>query len=117
MVGDTPDDIVSAVAAGCVGIGVLTPEEHAKNVLKVSEADIGMEAPMREAGAVEVQVPGLAGLLEWFPAPAVAGAGATTSTSGGRIGKVARATKETSISCEVCSESQKESMTPSLIWP
>lgn len=105
MVGDTPDDIVSAIAAGCVGVGVLTPEEHAKNVLEVSEADMGMEAPMRKAGAVEVQVPGLAGLLEWFPAPVVAAGAVATSTSGGRIGKVARATKETSISCEVCSES------------
>ena len=106
MVGDTPDDIVSALAAGCVGVGVLTPEEHAMNVLKVIE-DNRMEAPMRAAGVAEVQVPGLAGLLEWFPAPANGGADAsasTSSTSGHRIGKVARATKETSISCEVGKE-------------
>lgn len=74
MVGDTPDDVASARAAGCVGIGVLTPEEHAKAVLGVATPEgSGMAAPMLAAGAAEVQPPGLAGLLDWFP-PAALGA-------------------------------------------
>lgn len=69
MVGDTPDDVVSALLAGCVGVGVLTPEEHAKDVLGLADGAHGMAVPMVAAGAAEVQPPGLAGLLDWFPPP------------------------------------------------
>ena len=52
MIGDTPDDIRSAVAAGAVGIGVLTPEEHARAVLGVDPSAVGMRESLAAAGAV-----------------------------------------------------------------
>ena len=113
MVGDTPDDIVAAVKAGAVGVGVLTPEEYARKTLSADGAvqAKGMEAPMLKAGAAVVMEPGFAKLLDMFP-PADAGESERPSKrartdggggggGGGRVGVVSRATKETSISAEV----------------
>jgi phosphoglycolate phosphatase-like HAD superfamily hydrolase len=68
MVGDTPDDIRSALAAGCRAIGVSTPEaaaaaakdgkEHHENLLSTS---------LKECGAEVVLEPGLVGLLDYLP--------------------------------------------------
>ena len=107
MVGDTPDDIVAAVKAGAVGVGVLTPEEYARKTLSADGAvqTKGMEAPMLKAGAAVVMEPGFAKLLDMFP-PTDAGGSERPSKrartdGGGRVGVVSRATKETSISAEV----------------
>ena len=107
MVGDTPDDIVAAVKAGAVGVGVLTPEEYARKTLSADGAvqAKGMEAPMLKAGAAVVMEPGFAKLLDMFP-PTDAGGSERPSKrartdGGGRVGVVSRATKETSISAEV----------------
>ena len=67
--GDTPDDIVAAVRAGAVGVGVLTPEEYARKTLSADGGvqAKGMEGPMLKAGARCVMDPGFAGLLDMFP--------------------------------------------------
>ncbi len=68
MVGDTPDDVRSALAAGCRAIGVSTPEaaaaaaqdgkEHHENLLSNS---------LKECGAEVVLEPGFVGLLDYLP--------------------------------------------------
>lgn len=68
MVGDTPDDVRSALAAGCRAIGVTTPEaaaaasqdgkEHHENLLSIA---------LKECGAEVVLEPGLVELLDYLP--------------------------------------------------
>lgn len=42
QIGDTPDDVRAAVAAGSVPIGVLTPEEEAKTTLNGEIRRVGI---------------------------------------------------------------------------
>lgn len=59
MIGDTPDDVRAAVAAGCVAWGVLTPEEDAKITLGYSSPAEGMSASIMAAGAVGIMKAGI----------------------------------------------------------
>lgn len=67
MVGDTPDDIRSAIACGCRGVGVTTPESlvvskeegRAHDTCKLSVA-------MKECGADIVLEPGFEKLVDMF---------------------------------------------------
>lgn len=67
LIGDTPDDIRSAVAAGCSGVGVTTPEAMSA---EESKGNAHTEAPlsraMMECGADMVLLPGFAELLDYF---------------------------------------------------
>mmetsp|Transcript_2199 Transcript_2199/g.2538 ORF Transcript_2199/g.2538 Transcript_2199/m.2538 type:complete len:279 (-) Transcript_2199:138-974(-) len=64
MVGDTPDDIRAAVAAGCRGIGVVTPENaiKAKEEGRAFDSDIICQA-MKECGASVILEAGFEALL------------------------------------------------------
>ena len=100
LVGDTPDDIRAAVAAGGVGLGVATPHDAAKMLLGTGGGE--MTAAMLACGAATVLEPGLARLLDLFPTPstdvaAVPPPPPATSGPRRRVGKVSRVTKETSI--------------------
>ena len=70
MVGDTPDDIRSAVACGCRGVGVVTPESAA-----VAEKEgrsyetCKMSTSMKECGADTVLEPGFEKLIGMFAEP------------------------------------------------
>lgn len=68
MVGDTPDDIRAAVAAGCTGVGVALPEavEACRRQGKPHDAT-QLAIAMKECGAVVVMEPGFAKLVELFP--------------------------------------------------
>jgi hypothetical protein len=68
MVGDTPDDIRAAVAAGCTGVGVALPEavEVCKGQGK-SHDETQLALAMKGCGAVVVLEPGFAKLVEIFP--------------------------------------------------
>lgn len=71
MVGDTPDDIRSAVAAGCKGVGVATPE----GALASESQGLGYDGgklcvAMKECGAACVLKPGFEDLLDAFPVKA-----------------------------------------------
>lgn len=65
LVGDTPDDIRAAVAAGCSGVGVVTPECFA-----AATTTSFLESPicqaMLQAGAACVLEPGFEDLVEMF---------------------------------------------------
>jgi phosphoglycolate phosphatase-like HAD superfamily hydrolase len=68
LVGDTPDDIRSALAAGCRGVGVATPEaveEQAKNGQSYDTTKLCVA--MKECGADIIMAPGLAALIDNFP--------------------------------------------------
>jgi HAD superfamily hydrolase (TIGR01548 family) len=68
LVGDTPDDIRAAVAAGCSGVGVATPEaaeEQIRNGKTVDSAKLCMA--MKECGADSILSPGFAELVDQFP--------------------------------------------------
>lgn len=106
MVGDTPDDMRAACAAGVRACGVLTPDSSAESMKSV-------EAALYSAGASKVLAPGFVDLLEVFQSvsatavsscavprsPAAMGSG--LKTSGSRQGTVERKTKETSIQVTV----------------
>ncbi len=67
MVGDTPDDIRAAIACGCRGIGVATPE----NVKKQSEEGkahdtCALSVAMKECGADIVMEPGFEAMIDLF---------------------------------------------------
>lgn len=95
MIGDTPDDIRSGVAAGCgASYGVFTPEEDAKLVLGMLDMAKSMSPVLLSAGATSVLRVGMLGLLDIVVAPE----GRGSVTGGARRGHVARSTKETSIS-------------------
>jgi imidazoleglycerol-phosphate dehydratase len=98
LIGDTPDDIRAAVAAGAVGWGVLTPEEDAKLTLGVIAPAQSMHNSIMSSGAAGVMKVGLGALLDIVPLSGGSGSG---SGSGRRVGTVSRATKETSISATV----------------
>jgi HAD superfamily hydrolase (TIGR01548 family) len=57
LVGDTPDDIRAAVAAGCTGVGVVTPD---------GTVDSPLVDAMKSVGAVLILSPGLAELVAHF---------------------------------------------------
>ena len=68
LVGDTPDDIRAAVAAGCSGIGVPTPEgaeEQAK--LGMTYDSTKLCRAMKECGADCILQAGFAELVDKFP--------------------------------------------------
>jgi HAD superfamily hydrolase (TIGR01548 family) len=68
MVGDTPDDIRSAIAAGCRGIGVSTLEGAAQAAEEGNNHDAALlSVAMKECGACVVLEPGFAALLDFFP--------------------------------------------------
>ena len=69
MIGDTPDDVRAAVAAGAVGIGVLTPHDAA-NALLSGTAETDMFKALMGCGAAGVLEPGLAQLLDLVPTTA-----------------------------------------------
>ena len=70
MVGDTPDDIKSAVAAGAIGIGVLLPDDHSKVTLgQTSLSELAMVQGMKSSGVHTILSPGMAGLLNLIPRP------------------------------------------------
>ena len=75
LVGDTPDDIRAAVAAGCRAVGVLTPEGMAAapqttttDQLRAAVLDAASPicVAMTEAGADVILEPGFAALVEMF---------------------------------------------------
>lgn len=102
MVGDTPDDINSAVAAGGYGLGVLTPEGQAKVVMNPSAPPSALVQAMLAAGSLKIMAPGLGELLDFVPPrPVPAPAPALAAGTGRREATVARATKETSIEATI----------------
>ncbi len=106
MLGDTPDDVRAGKQAGARAYGVITPEEEAEVLLGISTVDSGMTSSLLNSGADGILRAGLAQLLEIIPRP-VHHHSTATSLSGvvpltkGRIGKVERKTKETTITVEV----------------
>jgi len=99
MIGDTPDDIRSAVGAGAFGYGVLTPEEEAKLTLGIINSSQTMTESLFSVGAIGVMKAGLGEMLNFIPP--INGVGNSLVGTGGRIGSVSRSTKETQISCTV----------------
>jgi len=70
MVGDTPDDIRSAIACGCRGVGVATPEGAAAAVEEGKAYDEGKLAlAMKDCGAEVVLEPGFEKLVDMFAEP------------------------------------------------
>lgn len=68
LVGDTPDDIRAANAAGCKGVGVATPEaveELAKQGKAYESTQLCIA--MKECGAELILEPGFEKLLDYFP--------------------------------------------------
>ena len=68
MVGDTPDDIRSALAAGCRAIGVSTPEAAAAAAMDGKEHHENLlSTALKECGAEVVLEPGFVRLLDYLP--------------------------------------------------
>ena len=93
MVGDTPDDVQAAYAAGTTAVGVWLPKDHARYLLgDGAEAEPAIIAAMRklvpgqgkgdgdgdggggggdrdggDGDDLDIIRPGLAGLLKYFP--------------------------------------------------
>ena len=68
LVGDTPDDIRSAIAAGCRGVGVATPEAIEEAVLRGLPYDSSkLCVAMKDCGADVILQPGFAALVDMFP--------------------------------------------------
>jgi phosphoglycolate phosphatase-like HAD superfamily hydrolase len=68
MVGDTPDDIRSAIAAGCRAIGVSTLEGAAEAAKQGNNHDSSLlSVAMKECGAYVVLEPGFEALLDFLP--------------------------------------------------
>ena len=69
LVGDTPDDISAAVAAGCSGVGVTTPEAAAAQaVLGKPHTEAILSQTMQQVGADVILPPGFSELVDLFPA-------------------------------------------------
>jgi len=119
MIGDTPDDIRSAVAAhkhlqqqsSCaidvMGMGVLTPEEAQKDRShRIAATDCLVEAgAVRVARTYDDLLPYILPTTSSPPlvhSHDVSGAAGFTDRQSMRIGEVSRTTKETKISCRVC---------------
>lgn len=67
LVGDTPDDIRAAIAAGCSAVGVVTPEAAATQISSgLAFDDAPLCLAMKEAGADQILEPGFASLVEMF---------------------------------------------------
>jgi HAD superfamily hydrolase (TIGR01548 family) len=68
MVGDTPDDIRSAIACECTGVGVTTPEaaEEMKSQGRPHD-EAKLAAAMKDCGVKVVLEPGFEKLVEMFP--------------------------------------------------
>lgn len=91
MIGDTPDDIKAAVAAGAIGIGVLTPQAYARELLstdRVSE----MTQSLMDSGAMKLVKPGCAELFDLID---------ELNQSSHRTSVIHRKTGETSIDVEL----------------
>lgn len=103
MIGDTPDDIRSAVGAGAFGYGVLTPEEEAKLTLGIINNSQTMTESLLSVGAIGVMKAGLGEMLDFIlpinGSPSISLVGTVDATS--RVGSVSRSTKETQITCSV----------------
>ena len=68
LVGDTPDDIRSAIAAGCKGVGVSTPEAaKAAEDAGLSHDSSKLCQAMKECGADLILPPGFDNLIDYFP--------------------------------------------------
>lgn len=68
MLGDTPDDIRAAVAAGCTGVGVTTPEAaHELAAQGRSHEEAKLAVAMKECGAKVILEPGFEKLITMFP--------------------------------------------------
>ena len=68
LVGDTPDDIRAAVAAGCSGVGVVTPDDAADLEKRGRPFDSSqLCVAMKESGADVIMKPGFSDLLSCFP--------------------------------------------------
>ena len=68
LVGDTPDDIRAAVAAGCRGVGVVTPEAAAEQEKKGEAYDNAkLCLAMKECGADCILPAGFSSLVDMFP--------------------------------------------------
>ena len=104
MIGDTPDDVKAGVSAGAVAYGVYTPEDDAKITLGLSSSTDGMFDSLMKAGAKCVMRAGMSEMLDILnpnPSVSVTTIGTTVPKNRVRIGKVSRATKETSIDVTV----------------
>lgn len=67
LVGDTPDDIRSAISAGCSGVGVATPEAAAAAAVEGKPYDsVKLCVAMKECGADVILKPGFADLVDMF---------------------------------------------------
>ncbi len=67
MVGDTPDDIRAAIACGCRGIGVATPENVKKQTEEGKAHDTcALSVAMKECGADIVMEPGFDAMIDLF---------------------------------------------------
>jgi len=112
MIGDTPDDITAAKAAGVGAIGVLTPDCSSRDLMKKT---------LTACGAMHVMEPGFSHVLELFP-PASSVPANQHCTQGnrpmhtrfgqkssGRVGTIERNTKETSIEVRVALDGTGES--------
>jgi len=68
LVGDTPDDIRAAVAAGCSGVGVATPEAVKELEEKGETYDKAkLCVAMKECGVDVILEPGFEKLVDYFP--------------------------------------------------
>ena len=68
MLGDTPDDIRAAVASGCTGVGVTTPEAAEELAAQgKSHEEAKLAVAMKACGAKVVLKPGFEELLTMFP--------------------------------------------------
>lgn len=68
LVGDTPDDIKAAVAAGCSAVAVTTPEAVKESIEKGEpHTSSKMAIAMKEAGADIILPPGFADLVGMLP--------------------------------------------------
>jgi HAD superfamily phosphatase len=68
MLGDTPDDIRAAVACGCIGVGVTTPEAATEMVAQGKAHDEAkLAVAMKECGVSVVLKPKFVKLVDMFP--------------------------------------------------
>jgi HAD superfamily hydrolase (TIGR01548 family) len=68
LVGDTPDDVRAAVAAGCCAVGVATPEaadEMSSKGLSYDQTKLCLA--MKDCGANHIFAPGFEKLVDCFP--------------------------------------------------
>lgn len=70
LVGDTPDDMKATVAAGCSGVGVITPEALEVQIAAGKPFEsASICVAMNKAGADTLYEPGFAALVDRFPKP------------------------------------------------